>query len=154
MEGLQVEVLIVMRVGLAMLLAAFIGIEREFATDSAGLRTHMLIAGAAALIVGLGRLVAADFTDERYRELVRIEPLQLISAVVAAVGFVGAGTILKKDADKVLGLTTAASLLMVAAIGVASGLNHFVLAAGTTALTVFVLLVLGWWERRLKAARV
>jgi putative Mg2+ transporter-C (MgtC) family protein len=144
------ELLIIARVTGAMALAAIIGLEREKATDSAGLRTHMLVAGAAALIAGLGRLAADDFTDERYRELVRVEPFELISAVIAAVGFVGAGAIIKQsDTPAVQGLTTAASLLMVAGIGLAAGLALYVLAAGATVLSLFVLLVLRLVEARL-----
>lgn len=144
------ELLVLARVVGAMALAAVIGYEREKATDSAGLRTHMLVAGAAALIVGLGGLAALDFTDERYRPLVRVEPYELISAVIAAVGFVGAGTIIKQsESRQVQGLTTAASLLMVAAIGMAAGLNYFLLAGGATLLALFVLFVLRLGEERM-----
>jgi putative Mg2+ transporter-C (MgtC) family protein len=148
-DTLTVELLIVLRIGLAMALGAVIGLEREFATRSAGLRTHMLIAGMAALIVGLGKLLADDFTEEDYRSLVRVEPVNLISAVIAAVGFVGTGTIIQQGrTEQVHGLTTAASLLMVSGIGIAAGFNHYVLAIGATLLSVFVLLVLRWWEER------
>ena len=109
----------------------------------------MLIAGAAALIAGLGHLLAADFSNEEYRELVRIDPVRVIEAVVAAVGFVGAGTILKRpQGEEVQGLTTAASLLMAAGLGIAAGLGHYALAAGATLLSVFVLTVLRLLEQR------
>ena len=143
MEALESgELWILMRVAAAMALGGVLGIERELGRHAAGLRTHMMIAGAAALIVGLGDVVAEQFTREQYRELVRIDPGHLIQAVVAAVGFVGAGAILRaRGAQQVQGLTTASSLLMAAAIGVAAGLGHYLLALGASLMCVLVLAV-------------
>ncbi len=135
----------------AMALGGLIGWERELKQRPAGFRTHMLLSGAAALLVGLGDLLAVHFSSEDYRELVRVDPIRLIEAVVAAVGFLGAGAIFRRgggDADHVTGLTTAASMLMVAAIGIAAGLGSYVLALGATLLTLAVLLVLNWIEKR------
>ncbi len=143
------QLAIVATTAYAMLLGGVIGLERELKNRSAGFRTHMLVAGAAALLVGLGDLLAVRFADEHYREMVRVDPLRLVEAVVAAVGFLGAGAIFRRsDGNRVDGLTTAASLLMVAAIGIAAGLHAHVLALGATALTLLVLLVLAWVERR------
>lgn len=153
MDGLldqwPAQLAIVATTAYAMLLGGVIGFERELKNRSAGFRTHMLVAGAAALLVGLGDLLAVRFADEHYREMVRVDPLRLVEAVVAAVGFLGAGAIFRRgDGNRVDGLTTAASLLMVAAIGIAAGLHAHVLALGATALTLVVLLVLAWVERR------
>jgi putative Mg2+ transporter-C (MgtC) family protein len=145
----QTEFLVVARVALAMLLGGIVGFERELTNRSAGLRTHMLIAGAAALIVGLGRSLSDDFADAHFRELVRIDPVRLIEAIVAAVGFVGAGTIIKRrEGDEVQGLTTAAGLLMVAGIGIAVGLAHLVIALGACVLCLVVVVLLRILERR------
>ena len=142
------ELWILVRVAVAMLLAGVLGIERELGRHAAGLRTHMLIGGAAALIVGLGDLMAAHFAEERYRELLQMDPVRLIEAVVAAVGFVGAGAILRAGSnDRVQGLTTASSLLMAAAIGVAAGMGNYALAAGASLLCVLVLAVFRRVER-------
>lgn len=144
------ELWILLRVAAAMALGGVLGIERELGRHAAGLRTHMLIAGAAALIVGLGDVVAQHFTQEQYRELLRIDPGRLIEAVVAAVGFVGAGAILRaKGEQQVSGLTTASSLLMAAAIGIAAGLGHYLLALGASLLCVVVLAVFRRLERRM-----
>jgi putative Mg2+ transporter-C (MgtC) family protein len=144
----EAELLVIARVALAMLLGGVVGFEREQANRAAGLRTHMLIAGAAALIVGVGRVLADDFADAHFREVVRVDPVRLIEAVVAAVGFVGAGTIIKqREAGEVHGLTTAAGLLMVAGIGVAVGLGHLAIAAGASVLCVIVLFVVKALER-------
>jgi putative Mg2+ transporter-C (MgtC) family protein len=132
-----------------MVLGGVLGLERELVKESAGLRTHMLIAGSAALIAGLGHLLAADFSDESFRELVRIDPVRVIEAVVAAVGFVAAGTILKRpEGQEVQGLTTAASLLMAAGLGIAAGLGHYLLAVGAAVLSTFVLGILRVVEQR------
>lgn len=141
---------ILARVAIAMLLGGVLGIERELGKHAAGLRTHMLIAGAAALIVGLGDVIAHHFSDEQYREMLRVDPVRLIEAVVAAVGFVGAGAILRSSrSDQVRGLTTASSLLMAAAIGIAAGLGNYILAVGASLLCVFVLAVFRRLEDRM-----
>jgi putative Mg2+ transporter-C (MgtC) family protein len=138
----------------AMVLGGLIGWERELKDRPAGFRTHTLVAGAAAMLVGLGDLLAVHFSAEDYRELVRVDPIRLIEAVVAAVGFLGAGAIFRRSGgNSVSGLTTAASLLMVAAIGIAAGLRVYVLAFGATLLTLAVLLVLKWVEKRFEAHR-
>lgn len=134
----------------AMLLGGAIGYERELKNRPAGFRTHMLVAGAAALLVGLVDLLAHRYSAEAYRELVRIDPIRLIEAMVAAVGFLGAGTIFRnRDEGGVSGITTAASLLMVAVIGIAAGVHSHVLAVGATLLTLSVLMILGWAERKM-----
>ena len=144
-----VQLTVVVTTGYAMLLGGAIGYERELKNRPAGLRTHMLIAGAAALLVGLGDLLAERFSGEAYRPLMQLDPLRLIEATVAAVGFLGAGAIFRREAgDTVEGLTTAASMLMAAAIGLAVGLHNHVLGLGATVLTLFVLRVVAWIERR------
>ena len=134
-------------------LGGAIGYEREMKNRPAGFRTHMLVAGAAALLVGLVDLLAHRYSAEVYSDLVRIDPIRLIEAMVAAVGFLGAGTIFRNGSESVItGITTAASLLMVAVIGIAVGVHSYVLAVGATALTLAVLVALGWLERRRDAA--
>lgn len=116
----QIQLQVLATIAYAMLLGGAIGYERELKDRPAGFRTHMLVAGAAALLVGLTDLLAQRFSAEVYRELVRLDPIRLIEAMVAAVGFLGAGTIFRNSGDSVVtGITTAASLLMVAVIGIA-----------------------------------
>ena len=142
---------VILTTAYAMALGGLIGWERELKRRPAGFRTHMLLSGAAALLVGLGDLLATHFSGEQYRDLVRVDPIRLIEAVVAAVGFLGAGAIFRRGDEPVAGITTAASMLMVAAIGIAAGLGSYVLALGATLLTLAVLLVLNWAERRMSA---
>ena len=143
------QLVVLLSTAYAMLLGGVVGFERELKDRPAGFRTHMLVAGAAALLVGLGDLVADHFTALHSDQLLRIDPIRLIEAVVTAVGFLGAGAIFRRaGGNSVAGLTTAASLLMVAAIGIAAGLHAHVLAIGATLLTLVVLTVLSWVERR------
>lgn len=146
-DNWPVELNVLVATAYAMVLGGVIGFEREMKDRPAGFRTHMLVAGAAALLVGLADLLAVRYSGEHYRELVRVDPLRLIEAVVAAVGFLGAGAIFRSGDDRVTGITTAASLLMVAAIGIAVGVHAHMLAFGTTVLTLVVLLILAWAER-------
>ncbi|MEG0183241.1 MAG: MgtC/SapB family protein [Stenotrophomonas sp.] len=140
--GLEQDLSILLRIAAAMVFGGLIGIEREMGKHAAGLRTHMLIAGAAALIVGLGDSIAEHFQQERYRDLLQVDPVRLIEAVVACVGFVAAGTILRGSRDdQVSGLTTASSLIMSASIGIAVGIGEYVIAIGVSILCLIVLAV-------------
>ncbi|MCI0396071.1 MAG: MgtC/SapB family protein [Chloroflexi bacterium] len=133
----------------AMLLGGVIGLEREVADKPAGLRTHMLVAGAAALLVGLGDVLIARFAMEDAL-LVRTDPVRIIEAIITGVSFLGAGTIFRHSAsNKVKGLTTAASLLFVAGVGAATALEQFVLAIGGTFLVILVLRGVKYLEIRL-----
>lgn len=139
----QLQLLLLGSVAFAMLLGGVIGYERETRHRPAGLRTHMLIAGAAALLLGIGDLLAEHFSDEVYSELLRVDPIRIIEAVVTAVAFIGAGTIIQHARkDAVLGLTTAASMLLTASIGIAVGLQQYILAIGVTVLAIVVLRVI------------
>ena len=148
---LNQDVSLLLRVAAAMLFGGVLGFERELGRHAAGLRTHMLIAGAAALIVGLGDSVSEHFQQDQYRDLLQVDPIRLIEAVVACVGFIAAGTILRGSTEKdVSGLTTASSLIMSGAIGIAVGIGAFVIATGVTVLCVIVLAVIRKVEHRLQ----
>lgn len=153
LENWQLQLQLVGTMAVAMVLGGAIGYEREMKNRPAGFRTHMLVAGAAALLVGLVDLLAHRYSAEVYSDLVRIDPIRLIEAMVAAVGFLGAGTIFRNGSESVItGITTAASLLMVAVIGIAVGVQSYVLAVGATLTTLFVLWLLGRWEKRVPDA--
>lgn len=140
---------IVGEVALAMLLGGVIGFEREVADKPAGFRTQMLVAGAACLLVGLGDAMLLRFLAEG-KTNVTGDPIRIVEAIVAGVSFLGAGTIFRKDAsEQVQGLTTAASILLCAAIGISIALRQFVLAIGATILALLVLRGLTGIEKRL-----
>src|SRR5690606_3078168 len=138
----------VLATGVAMILGGLVGVERELKDRPAGFRTHMLVAGAAALLVGIGRLTLDDPSlFDIDSSALRIDPLRLVEAVIAGVAFIGAGTIFGSRGH-VAGITTAASLLMVAVIGIATGFHYYVVAIAATALTLVVLAVLALLDRR------
>jgi putative Mg2+ transporter-C (MgtC) family protein len=126
---------IVARLALAAVLGGVIGIERERLTWAAGLRTHMLVSVGACLIMIVS---AFGFADVLGRDHVVLDPSRVAAQVVSGIGFLGAGTILLRG-EVVRGLTTAASLWAVAAIGLAAGGGLYV--AGVAA-TVIVLIIL------------
>ncbi len=135
---------ITVRLLIAALLGAILGFEREHKGKAAGVRTHMLVAMGAALFVLVPQVSGAE-SDAMSR---------VVQGVIAGIGFLGAGTILKnKDGDEshVKGLTTAAGLWMTAAIGVAAGLGRESTAVLSTllALAVFSVMpvIVRWLER-------
>lgn len=145
----QVQLWGVASVAYAMALGGMVGFEREMKDRPAGFRTHMLVAGAAALLVGVGQLVLNDPRYGGAGERIQVDPLRLVEAVIAGVAFIGAGTIFAtRSGQAVAGITTAASLLMVAVIGVAAGFRYNVLALVATLLTLLVLTVLRLVEAR------
>ncbi len=127
------------RVVVAALLSMLVGIERERSGHAAGLRTHMLVGTGAALFTALSVLAFPEG-----------DPARIAAQVVSGIGFIGAGTILRRrDGGKMHGLTTAASIWVTAAIGMACGSGAFVLAAITALLVVFTLSVMAWAGKRL-----
>jgi putative Mg2+ transporter-C (MgtC) family protein len=135
---------IVGRLFLAAVLGSLIGLERERLLWAAGLRTHMLVGVGAALIM----LVSAfGFFDILGHQDVTLDPSRVAAQVVSGIGFLGAGTILMRR-EVIRGLTTAASLWSVAAIGLAVGGGLYVAAISTTLLILLILVGLKPLEMR------
>lgn len=132
---------IVIKVAIAMLLGGLIGLEREYARKPAGFRTHMLVAGAASLLVGLADVLVAQFSLEQGSpQFLRTDPIRIVEAIVAGVSFLGAGTIFRSGQGKNMeGLTTAASILLAAGVGIAVALEQIFTALGVTFLGLVVL---------------
>lgn len=137
----------------AMLLGGAIGMEREMANKPAGLRTHMLLGGAAAFVVGLSNYLVRHLDTSIDREALAADPIRIMVAIVTGVSFLGAGTILRRDDDAVEGLTTAASLLLTAVVGIAVALTEYFLAFAVTVLAVLTLQLLGRFEVYLQRRR-
>lgn len=135
-------------IALAMLLCALVGLERELADKPAGFRTHMLVGGAAAFLVGLSNMIVmAAAVDNSY---IQADPIRVLEAIIAGISFLGAGTIFRRtDSGVTEGLTTAASLLFVAGIGASVAVGQLVLAIGATVLALLVLRGVGWIEAHL-----
>jgi putative Mg2+ transporter-C (MgtC) family protein len=150
LNALPLQVRILAVVALAMILGAAVGLEREAKDKPAGLRTHMLVAGVAAFLVALSDVAVERFYVDLGAGLVRSDPIRIIEAVITGISFLGAGTILRhRGSDHVEGLTTAASLLFVAALGVCVALSQVLLAVGVTVLVLVTLRGLGLLRRRL-----
>jgi putative Mg2+ transporter-C (MgtC) family protein len=136
---------------IAMFLGAMIGFNREYSRKPAGLRTHMLVSGAAAMIVILAKISIIHFGEYVGVESLRFDPVRIFVAVVTGISFLGAGTIIRQgDSSRVEGLTTAASLLFSAVIGMGVALSQYILAIGLSLIAVLILWVLAKIERRLK----
>jgi putative Mg2+ transporter-C (MgtC) family protein len=130
---------------LAMVLGGAIGFEREAADKPAGLRTHMLVAGSAALLTGLGKVLVPQLGIEE--TFISADPIRIIEAVITGVTFLGAGTIIRnRSENQIEGLTTAASLLLVGTMGIAVALNQILLAIGATIIVLVTLRVLKYGE--------
>jgi len=148
--SIPIQIQILGRVALAMGLGAAVGLEREVKDKPAGLRTHMLVAGAAAFLVALSDVAIQRFNVDLGTGLVRSDPIRVIEAVITGISFLGAGTILRhKGSDHVEGLTTAASLLFVAALGICVALSQVLLAIGVTILVLVTLRGVGLLRRGL-----
>ncbi len=148
------ELQIVGYVVLAMILSALIGIDRELADKPAGFRTHMLVGGAAALLVSLSSVIVNTLqVDDSY---IQVDPIRTLEAIIAGVSFLGAGTIFRRSSNNsenstTEGLTTAASLLFVAGIGVSVATQQFVLAGGVTLMALLVLRGMPWVESQIRS---
>lgn len=132
------------RFGVAMLVGAVVGWERESARRSAGLRTHMLVALGAAGFSLIG--AELSFTANEALAIAGTpgrgsDPLRVVDAVATGIGFLGAGAILH-SAERVKGLTTAASIWVTAAAGVASGVGLWSIALMITVCALFTLGIL------------
>jgi putative Mg2+ transporter-C (MgtC) family protein len=135
---------VIIRLIAAALLGAIIGIQREKAGKPAGLRTHMLVALGTCVFV-LACIGYGMNTDGLSR---------VIQGIVTGIGFIGAGSILKLDKERdIQGLTTAASVWIVAAIGVAVGLGGLGLAILTTFLTLMVLAAIGSYDKEVRSEK-
>ena len=124
---MNLELELVARLILGFVLSGVVGLEREVSLKPAGLRTHVL--------VGLGSTL---FTVLSLKAFPGSDPSRVAASIVVGIGFLGAGTILKTK-EKVIGLTTAATLWIVASIGVATGAGFYLLAIIATILAFSVL---------------
>jgi putative Mg2+ transporter-C (MgtC) family protein len=130
----------VVSVVIAAVLGGIIGAERELADRPAGLRTHAILAAAACLLVSLADVLIGHFVLESAPSVLRADPVRIVEAIVTGTAFLGAGTIFRHhDKGAIEGLTTAASLLLVAAIGISVALQQLLIAGLVTLLTLLVL---------------
>jgi len=139
---------VLFRIAVGLLIGAVIGLEREYHDQPAGFRTHILISVGATVImlvsIGVPQLYADDGVGD---------PGRIAAQVVSGIGFLGAGAIIKFGAD-IRGLTTAASIWAVAALGLAAGAGMYLVTAIATFVIFFTLVVLNWLEKRVFRQRL
>ena len=127
------------RCGAAAVCGALIGLERELKGKPAGFRTNILICLGSALYMAAGVLVAGGNSAN--------DPARIAAQVVTGIGFLGAGCIMQQH-DHIKGLTTAATIWVVAAIGIVAGAGYPILAFIAAGMVLITLVVLGAIERR------
>ena len=126
----------ILRLILAAVLGGLIGLERQFKRRSSGLRTFMFISVGSALFTLMSKYLAADPSDQT----------RIASQIIAGIGFIGAGTILH-NRGLTTGLTTASTVFVVAAVGMASGGGFYLTATFATCCVLLLLFVLGLAEQ-------
>jgi putative Mg2+ transporter-C (MgtC) family protein len=139
---------ILIRLGLAVVFGAIIGLDREWRTKPAGVRTHMMVALAAATftVITMELFEAVkNATDGKHAT----DPLRLVEAITAGVAFLGAGAIIQSRGT-VEGITTGSGIWLAGAVGYASGAGYYVLGAIATVLALVILTVLGWIVGKVK----
>jgi len=138
---------VLLRLALAAVLGAAIGLEREIRERGAGLRTHLLVSLGSALFTIVSAYGFHSFLASG-ASVVRADPTRIAAQIVTGIGFLGAGAIIRQGLS-VRGLTTAATLWVVAAIGLAAGAGYYSAAVVTT-----VLVLVSLWPLRILAYRI
>lgn len=131
------------KTGFAIIAGLLIGLERELRGKHAGLKTHALVALGASIFI----ILSLQFQDEKYTDITRV-----LGQVIIGIGFIGAGTIMKKGKD-VEGLTTAATIWCSAAVGCLSGFGYFAEMGYITVLIVAVNFFFSLIERKILESR-
>jgi putative Mg2+ transporter-C (MgtC) family protein len=136
-----------LRLALAAVLGGLIGVERELREREAGLRTHLLVSLGSAAFTIVGAYGFHDFVASG-EAVVRTDPTRIAAQIVTGIGFLGAGAIIRQGLS-VRGLTTAATLWVVAAVGMAAGAGYYSAAVITTGVVLVAL-----WPLRIIAYRI
>jgi len=151
MESVRGEFLVLGQALIALCLGAVVGWERQMSGKFAGIRTHMLVCLAAMLFVRVGEFLILEGQHLISRDALRADPVRIVEAIVTGISFIGAGMVFRdREHNTAHGLTTAASMLVVAPIGVAVAVQRYVLAAGATLLVFLVLRGVSVLESRLR----
>ncbi len=141
------EFVALIQLALAAALGGVVGLEREHRGRPAGVRTHALVAMGCCLVMVVSTYFARLYPYPQYGQesVLRIDPARIAYGVMAGIGFLGAGAIIRAGFS-VRGLTTAASIWCIAAVGLAVGVKLYTISIGATLLVVFTLYVLHYVE--------
>lgn len=135
------------RLGLALLCAALVGLDRETRNRGAGLRTHMMVAlGSAGFTLVAMKLFAMLDVASAGGNTLGGDPVRIMAAIVGGIGFLGAGTIIQSGGE-IRGMTTAAGLWVIAAVGMAAGAGYYSGAVMITVLALVTIVLLRRVER-------
>lgn len=137
-------------IGGAVVAGGLVGLEREYRGRPAGLRTHILVCLASALLM-LAAVHQIRWLTDTPHDLIRIDPVRMAHGVLTGIGFLCGGVIFRQGLS-VHGLTTAASLWITSALGVLYGIGFFGLAIAGTAATLLVLAGFRWFDDHLPQA--
>lgn len=148
MDGHLVWTDSLLRLGSATFLGLLLGLDREWRGKAAGLRTHMLVAlsSAATTLVAMEMFLAAAAGEGGKGG--EVDPVRVVQGLAQAIGFICAGVIIRGRGNDVRNLTTAATLWTAGALGIACGAGFHLIAGLTAGLTLLVLLIAGWAEKR------
>ena len=142
------EIQVAIRILVSAFLGGLIGLERELYRHEAGLRTHILVAVGSALI-----MLTSQFVFDIYKGAHVVDPSRMAASVVTGIGFIGAGTIIRYGTE-VRGLTTAASLWITAAVGLAIGCGFYAGGTLATFVAIGVLFFLRALEKKITGKKV
>src|SRR3989339_1502270 len=134
------EIEITLKLVIACILGGAIGISREKEKKAAGLRTHMLVCMGSAFFTMLSFYIASQFPAS--------DPTRIASNILVGIGFIGAGTIVREQSGSIIGITTAASIWISAAIGMAVGCSFYFAATVATLIALLVLYFLHSIEKK------
>jgi putative Mg2+ transporter-C (MgtC) family protein len=139
---------IVIRLSVATVISALIGVEREWREKPAGIRTNVMVGMGACLIT-----LASVQMPSLWPEFRPIDPGRISAQIISGIGFIGAGAILRSSRGAVVGLTTAATLWVVAGMGMAVGFGFYLEAIIAAVLVLFTFLILGRLVRQVRTSR-
>ncbi|MBD3346636.1 MAG: MgtC/SapB family protein [Chitinivibrionales bacterium] len=148
------QLIVLGKTAVAMFFGGLIGLERELGGKQAGLRTHMIIAAASALLMGL-----SDLLVHRYQmaaglnavNTIDMDPMRIMQGLIMGISVFAGGAIIRdKSTYTVKGLTSMVSLLLSGGIGIAIGAGQFILGGGIALLGIIVLLVFHRFEKKIR----
>lgn len=141
---------VILRLTLSLVLGGLIGLERQLHRRPAGLRTHILVCIGSCLI-----MLTSIYISDIYKNIGNVDPSRIAAGVITGIGFLGAGAIIReREKEAVKGLTTAASLWVVAGIGLAAGCGFYIAALYTTTLALVTLFFLGYFEKNVLSKKM
>ena len=147
----QYELIFIGRLMLAMVLGGIIGLERELKNHSAGFRTHILVTVGSCIFMLVSVSMPVIITAMPNGTVNNVDPSRIAAQVVSGIGFLGAGAIIQAKGRRIHGLTTAASLWVVAAIGLAVGAGLYLTSIIATIMLLIILTSFSRLESKLAA---